>query len=121
VIGKIVRALILIPLAIILIAFALANRQPTLVSFDPFDPANPAVSLTLPLFVLIIALLILGVIIGGMAAWLRQNKWRRAARNHEAEARRLQMELDAHKGRYGSEPGDTAPRRPHLTIPPPAA
>ena len=120
---KIIRALILVPLALVIVAFAVANRQVVVVSFDPFDAVDPAYSLAMPLFVLIIAMAILGVIIGGVAAWLRQNKWRRAARNAEAQARRLQMELDAASGRYGVPANEqpAAARRPRLTIPPPAA
>jgi hypothetical protein len=74
---KIVAALILVPLAIVIIAFAVANRQIVTVSLDPFSSNPPAAAVTLPLFALIIVLLILGVVIGGVAAWLRQGKWRR--------------------------------------------
>jgi hypothetical protein len=35
--------------------------------------------LSVPLFALILTLVIGGVVIGGVAAWLRQSKWRRAA------------------------------------------
>ena len=40
----------------------------------------------MPLFVVIIAVAILGVGAGGLATWFRQRRWRRAARQHEAEA-----------------------------------
>src|SRR3990170_465453 len=46
------------------------------VSFYPFDRVEPAISLSVPLYVLIMALVITGVIVGGLAAWLRQGKWR---------------------------------------------
>jgi len=39
---KIVTALILLPLAVIVIALAVANRQSVVISFDPFDRAHPA-------------------------------------------------------------------------------
>jgi hypothetical protein len=38
-IRKIVTVVILVPLAAIIIAFAVANRQTITVSFDPFDAA----------------------------------------------------------------------------------
>ena len=85
---KIVAALILVPLAVVIVAFAVANRQIVTVSFDPFSPERPAASVTLPLFALVIVLLILGVLIGGIAAWLRQGKWRRTARRLEREVAR---------------------------------
>jgi uncharacterized integral membrane protein len=93
VLRKIVAAVILIPLAIVIIAFAVANRQIVTVSLDPFSSEHPASSLTLPLFALIIVLLIVGVVIGGVAAWLRQSKWRRTARRLEREVDELRSEV----------------------------
>jgi uncharacterized integral membrane protein len=86
-------ALILIPLAVIFVVFAVANRHFVTVSFDPFNSVNPAVAVSLPLFVVIIAVAILGVIAGGLATWFRQGHWRRAARRHEAEAHHARVEL----------------------------
>jgi uncharacterized integral membrane protein len=98
---KIIAAIILVPLAVIIIAFAVANRQIATVSLDPFSAEHPAASLTLPLFALVIVLLIAGVLIGGIAAWLRQSKWRRTARRLEREIADLHLELDALKRTAG--------------------
>jgi uncharacterized integral membrane protein len=92
---KIVAALILVPLAVIIIAFAVANRQVVTVSLDPFSANEPAASVTLPLFALVILLLIIGVLIGGVAAWLRQGKWRHTARRLEREVQDLRQKVDA--------------------------
>ena len=92
-IRKIVTAVIVIPLAIVIVAFAVANRHGVTVSFDPLDAASPAFSITLPLFVVIFILLILGVIVGGIAAWLRQASWRRSARRLDGEVRQLREEV----------------------------
>jgi uncharacterized integral membrane protein len=122
-INKIVRALILIPLALVLIAFAVANRQTVTVSFDPFDQAEPAFSVALPLYVLILALVIAGVIIGGAAAWLRQGKWRGRARQAESKARELRVENEQLKHRDGSAPSVAPPAvggATRLSILPPA-
>jgi uncharacterized integral membrane protein len=97
VIRKIVTALILVPLAIVLVVFAVANRQIVTVSFDPFDTAQPAFAVTMPLFVLIIVLLIIGAVIGGVAAWLRQSKWRRTARRLDRDVRDLRNEVEGLK------------------------
>jgi uncharacterized integral membrane protein len=122
---KLITALILVPLAIVLVALAVANRQTVVVSFDPFDQGHPAFTLAVPLFALILALVVGGVIVGGVAAWLRQSKWRRTARLAQAQARELGVELDRLKRSMrpvelptAPVPGDYAPR---LTIPPPAA
>jgi uncharacterized integral membrane protein len=93
VLRKIVAAVILIPLAIVIIAFAVANRQAVTVSLDPFSPERPASSVTLPLFVLVIGLIIVGVLIGGAASWLRHGNLRRTARRFEREMRELRSEL----------------------------
>jgi|SRR5215471_12175772 hypothetical protein len=124
-IRKFITALILVPLAIAFAAFAVANRQTILISFDPFDQAHPAFVLSVPLFALILTLVIGGVVIGGVAAWLKQSKWRRAARLADAQARDLRTELDRLKRSMGaSEPGAervAVAYRPQLVIPPPAA
>lgn len=101
VIRKIVAAIILVPLAVVIIAFAVANRQIATVSLDPFSAEHPAASLTLPLFALVIVLLVIGVLIGGIAAWLRQSKWRRTARRLEREISDLHVEIEALKRSAG--------------------
>ena len=118
---KIVAALILVPLAVVIIAFAVANRQIVTVSFDPFSAERPAASLTLPLFALIIALLVIGVLVGGTAAWLRQAKWRRTARRLEREVADLRIEVDTMKRTASvladSDPSGRTPERLQLRPP----
>ena len=90
---KFVTYVIVIPLVLVLIAFSVANRHLVTVSFDPSNSADPAVTVSLPLFVLIIVVAILGVIAGGFATWFGQRHWRRAARRHEADARDAKGQL----------------------------
>jgi uncharacterized integral membrane protein len=90
---KFFTGLVLIPLGVIFVVFAVANRHLVTVSFDPFNSADPSVSVRLPLFVLIIVVAILGVLAGGSATWFRQRRWRRAARQHEADARQARAQL----------------------------
>jgi uncharacterized integral membrane protein len=85
---------VLVPLTFVVGIFAIANRAMVTVSFDPFDSSHPALSFSLPLFVLIFVLVGLGVLVGGVAAWFRQHKWRMRARRAEAEARELRVQLD---------------------------
>jgi len=119
---KIVTAIVALPLAAVLIAFAVANRQMVTVSFDPFSAASPAYAANLPLFVLIFIVLIAGVIIGGAAAWLRQGTWRQAARKLDADVRELHEELAAFRRHYNAvkppEPAETASLP---VIPPPVS
>lgn len=90
---KFFTALGLIPLGVIFLAFAIANRRLVTVSFDPFTATDPSVGVTLPLFMVIIVVAILGVLAGSFATWLRQRHWRRAARQNEAEARDARAQL----------------------------
>ena len=101
--------LVLVPLALLIVALAVANRDAVTVSFDPFSSTNPAFALTLPLYLLAFFLVISGVVIGGIAAWLRQRKWRRAARSREAETRALQAEVEALRRRFGLGARTTLP------------
>jgi uncharacterized integral membrane protein len=90
---KIFNALVILPLAILFVVFAIANRHVVTLSFDPFNSSDPGLGVTLPLFVVIIAVAIFGVIAGGIATWFGQRHWRRAARQNEAEARHARAEL----------------------------
>jgi uncharacterized integral membrane protein len=115
---KIVTLVILVPLAIVIVAFAVANRALVTVIFDPFDQTNPAYSATLPLFVLIFVLVLFGMIVGWFATWLRHGRWRRAARRLEAELHSLRQR-HAVETQQSVSPPSPPPRTPPLSIPPP--
>jgi uncharacterized integral membrane protein len=100
---RLLKAIVLIPIAAALVAWAVANRQPVTVSFDPFDPADPAFAMTMPLYVVGFAILIAGVVIGGIAAWLKQGKWRKAHARLAAEIAVIRAELD-HLRRQAAKP-----------------
>ena len=42
--NRVMLIVVLVPLAIILIALAVANRAPTAFTLDPFNPGNPALT-----------------------------------------------------------------------------
>ena len=90
---KFLTALIVIPLGLILVTFAVANRHFVTVSFDPFVSTDPSFSATMPLFLLLILVAALGVVAGGCGVWFGQRRWRRAARRNEADARTARSEL----------------------------
>jgi uncharacterized integral membrane protein len=90
---KFFTAVVLIPLGLIFVVFAVANRHFVTVSFDPFNSVDPSIKIEAPLFVVIIAVAILGVVVGGSATWFRQRRWRRAARQHEADAQAARAQL----------------------------
>ncbi len=109
-ISRILAAIILIPLAIILVALAVANRQSVPLTIDIFQTDNPGLSLSLPLFVWLLTALILGMVIGGIASWIRQGRYRRLAKKRADEVRRLEEEVPAEPKRpYGTRDDGTWP------------
>jgi uncharacterized integral membrane protein len=84
--NRLVTVLVLIPLAIVLVALAVANRASVAFTIDPFNPGNPGLTTSLPLFVLLFAALALGLVVGSLATWFRQGRYRKAARRGEAAA-----------------------------------
>ena len=105
--NRLMTVLVLIPLAIVLIALAVANRAPVAFTIDPFNPGNPGLTASLPLFVLLFAALALGLVIGGIVTWLRQGRYRKAARRHDAAPQ------------AGRAPTPVAPAPGHAGLPAP--
>ena len=85
-------AVVLVPLAALILLFAVANRQWISVSLDPFSAQDPALAVSLPVFFVVLFAVMVGVLIGGTATWFSQAKWRRAARQHRAALRRALSE-----------------------------
>jgi uncharacterized integral membrane protein len=81
------RAVALI-FAALAVAFAVANRQPVVISLSPV----PA-SVELPLYLLVLGALALGTAIGGTGNWLAGGGGRRAARVKRRQAAALEREV----------------------------
>jgi uncharacterized integral membrane protein len=106
---KILKWLIIVPLALIGIAFAVANRHETTVSFDPFagnDISSP--QLTAPLFILLFIAVVFGIILGGLASWITQGKNRKAARLAKSEAEKWRSEADRLRAQQAAGAGHPA-------------
>ena len=86
--------LVLLPIVAVLVGFAVANRQDVVVSFDPFNAADGANSVSIPFYLLAFALLAAGVVVGGVATWIKQRKWRAARARLAAKVAVLRRELD---------------------------
>jgi hypothetical protein len=89
---KLVLALVIVPLGGLLVALAVVNRKPALLVLDPFGSGEPRLSLEAPLFLFLLGAFTLGLIVGGIATWFGQGKWRRTARAQSREARDLRRQ-----------------------------
>ena len=96
------RAIVLIPLALVAIAFAIANKETVPVFFDPFNAGGTDFKINPPLFLVVFASLILGVLLGGIATWLGQGRHRRAERMHRRDVERLRSDIDRMRASSGS-------------------
>lgn len=83
--SRLVTVLVILPIAIVLIALAVANRGPVVVTIDPFNPGNPALSAAMPLFVVIFASVAVGLLVGSLTTWFKQGRYRKQARQRSAD------------------------------------
>lgn len=91
--------LILVPVGVVLIAVAVSNRQNVTIAVPPYLEDAPLYAFTIPLFVVLFAVLLIGMIVGSLATWFRQSHYRREARSKRAEVTELTKEIDTQKQR----------------------
>ena len=114
-IRRIFSFLILVPLGLVIVVFAVGNRAPVIVSFDPFAAEPPMLRTSVPLFFVVLAALIAGVVIGGIASWSSQGDRRRRARALAAELKAAQAEADVLRRQL--EASAAAPQTPLASLP----
>ena len=86
---------VLLPLAVVIVLFAVANRTWVTVSFDPFEGKESPLTLYVPLFIVIFAALIVGIVIGGLVSLARQWRLWRASRAAQDELARMKAEVES--------------------------
>ena len=92
---RFLRYLILIPVFIIVVVFAVANRSPVNLSFDPFSLNNPSLAIfEIPLFVVLFATLLVGIILGGICTWLNFNKKFKLHKNSQSKIDSKELEAE---------------------------
>ena len=103
-VNKIVGWVVLVPLCLGLVVFALANRHFVVVNFNPFAPGDvtAAPGYGVPMFVVLYVVLLVGVLAGGIATWFAQGEHRRREKHWRREAQSLAGELErlrkSHRG-----------------------
>ena len=98
-IKRVVNILVLIPIAIVLIVLSVANRQSVTLALNPFRPEDSVLSVTAPFFVYLFLAVIVGLVIGSLATWFTQGKYRKRARVEASEAVKWHAEAEKHKTR----------------------
>ncbi|MGV1015022.1 MAG: lipopolysaccharide assembly protein LapA domain-containing protein [Methyloceanibacter sp.] len=83
---KLAIVLIVVPLGVVLVALAVINRKPVELVLDPFGGPDPSLTLEAPFFLFLLGAFALGLIVGGIATWFKQGKWRKTARTRRREA-----------------------------------
>jgi uncharacterized integral membrane protein len=115
-IRRMVGWFVLVPLSLALVVFALANRQLVIVNFNPAAPVESvqaAAGAGVPLFLVIYAVLLIGVLLGGVATWFAQSRHRQEKRHWRKESERLASDLSAAR----RAPGQTFPDTDVLDTP----
>lgn len=87
---KLVHWLVTLPLAILLIIFAVSNRDAVVVTFWPLP-----MMLEAPLYLVVLLALFFGFLVGELVAWINGRRHRREARRRARRIEALERELDA--------------------------
>lgn len=90
---RFLRWVIGVPVFMAVMTFAVANRKIVTLSLDPFNDTPTALALDLPLWLLFFFGIFIGIWVGWFYCWRAQAKWRKLARDRQAEISRLQSEL----------------------------
>ena len=98
-IKRIVFLVVVVPIALILLALAVANRQDVSLNYNPITPDFPGMQLTAPFFWFLFLTFALGAIVGGMVVWVGQSRHRKTAREREREADEWRYKADRERER----------------------
>jgi uncharacterized integral membrane protein len=85
---KLVHWLVTLPLAVVLVVFAVSNLTLVSLGFWPFAELG-----TEPLGVVVLAAMLLGFLAGELVAWINGGSWRREARRRARRIQALEREL----------------------------
>lgn len=89
---RLIKFILLLPVAIALVLFGVANRQIVTLVLDPISPPAEAFRVSVPLFVFFFGTLAVGAVVGSVTTWFAQGRHRRAERQFRRERDRLQEE-----------------------------
>lgn len=102
---------ITVPLIIVLVVFAIDNRQTVELNLWPFA------TVTTRLFLLALGMLAVGMLAGALWLWVPLARWRLRARSHERRAVELEAALAENRAMVAEL--RAAPRADSMLAPPP--
>lgn len=91
---RIFRWVIIFPILLIAGFLLIANRHYISISLDPFNAQDPALVLTIPLYIVILISIFIGLLLGGTLTWFGQHKYRKASRLERNNANKWHHEAD---------------------------
>lgn len=102
-----IRYLVLAVIAVVLVTVSVANRVPLTIRILPDEMGKLFgldMSVTMPAFVILLAAVLVGVLLGFVWEWVREHKHRATAVTERRERERLEREVQ--KGAPSPESGD---------------
>jgi uncharacterized integral membrane protein len=106
---RLLQFILLAPVVVIGLVFAVANRHAVSVSFDPFAGDMEGGQITAPLFIILVGALMCGILIGGTVTWFAQGRHRRALREARSEAARWRSQAESLQAASASSPDKFSP------------
>ncbi|PWB84220.1 MAG: DUF1049 domain-containing protein [Methylocystaceae bacterium] len=96
---SVLRIIVYVPLGLVFLFFAVANRGAVKIFLDPF-PGDDAAGLSFeaPLYLVVLASIALGVVAGGLSSWVAHGRYRRAAKAARVDAKKARSEADQLRG-----------------------
>jgi len=116
IVKSLIRIFFVLPIAVIVIMLAVANRHAVTLSFNPLAPDDPATAFDVPVFWLVFACVAMGVILGGIAVWFTQGRFRRAARENRHEAAKWRAENERHREKLAALSAEGTAALPSSTV-----
>lgn len=109
---KIIRWTAALLALVIVVAFAVANRDTVSLRFDPLP-----FLVDTPLYILALGALGVGFFVGGGVQWLFAARWRRLARERKRRIGALEAESEAVRAELARH--EAAPEEVRIPLPPP--
>lgn len=95
---SVLRIIVFVPLGLVFLFFAVANRGAVKIFLDPFPGGEAAPSFEAPLYLVVLASIALGVVAGSLSSWFAHGRYRRAAKVARVDAKKARSEAEQLRG-----------------------